>query len=207
MKNQKIKPKWVPLSRVWFMARGYRQAPLRYTKNKVVWLHPQTNDVLSKYGTRLYLRVLPDEKYQKTTAHYLALCRPYGSMYLARLKYLTFVGPIPPGCTIDHIDGDTMNNDIRNLRCVPKEINFRDGGFMKKLRNNGIDVKLFPGIILAGYARMAEWKETHTKWQYTCLKGDALKRVFFGPEFEIVNPHDAAEQEPLKYSAEKKSFV
>ena len=199
MKKQKIKPKWVPLPRVWFMARGYRQAPLRYTKNEVVWLHPQTNDVLSKYGTRLYLRVLPDEKYQKTTAHYLALCRPYGSMYLARLKYLTFVGPIPPGCTIDHIDGDTMNNDIRNLRCVSRAINDRDGGFMRKLRNNKIYVKMFPGIILEGYARMAEWKASHTEWAYRQLKGDALKAVFLGSEYVIVNPHDAAEEERNKY--------
>lgn len=189
-----------PLPRTWFMARGYKQADTRYTNGFPVWLHPHTNDVLSSYGQKLQLQEMPDEKFRANTTRYLKLGRGYGNMYLARLKYLTFVGPIKEGEVIDHIDGNTMNNDIDNLRAIPPEINSRDGGFMKKLRNNGIIVAMFPNeIILAGYERMAKWKATHSLYQYYRLKGQELLQVFFGPNYKVVDPTIAAGEEPNKY--------
>ena len=146
---------------------------------QTVYIHPETNDALSAYGTKLTLqRTGRNREYLKFTGY-------YGGKYLARLKYLTFIGPIPDGYTIDHIDGNTLNNDIRNLRAVPPSINCRDAGFMRKLRNNGFIVAMFPGIILDGYERMAEWKAEHTYWQYRCLKGKELLQVFVGPNFRI----------------------
>ena len=174
-----------PLSRVWFLARGYKQADMRYTKGSVLWLHPRTNDVLSPYGKKLCLRLLPYEKYFPKSTKYLALDGQHGSMYLARLKYLTFIGPIPEGFVIDHIDGNTFNNDIRNIRAIPDAVNRRDGGFMKKLRHNGIRVDMYPGIILEGYERMARWKESHSDYQYRNLKGDALLQIFLGPKYKV----------------------
>jgi len=42
--------------------------------------------------------------------------------YLHRLVYESFVGEIPKGKEIDHIDGDTTNNDISNLQLLgPRE--------------------------------------------------------------------------------------
>ena len=178
-------PKREPLSRLWFLSRSYKQADPRYTKGRTVWLHPETNDVLGCYGQKLTLQEVPLERHLKTRAKYLKLRPQDGDMYLARLKYLTFKGDIPAGYTIDHIDGNTFNNDIRNLRAVPPAINYRDGGFMRKLRNNGIRVEFYSGIILEGYERLARWKETHTKWQYSQLKGDELKQIFVGPSFRI----------------------
>ena len=35
-----------------------------------------------------------------------------------KLVYLTFVGDIPKGMTVDHIDGNCLNNNVNNLRCV-----------------------------------------------------------------------------------------
>lgn len=182
------------------MSNGYTQADPRYTESEIVWLHPETNTVLTKYGTKLKLRKQPHQRNHKVVEpRYLALSGGYGSMFLARLKYLTFKGEIKPGYTIDHIDGNTFNNDIRNLRAVPRSINNRDGGFMRKLRNNGYNVADFPGIILEGYERMAEWKEKHTRWQYTQLKGQDLLRVFVGPTFIVSDPAIIDDLEPLKH--------
>ena len=194
MKNQNIqplhkreyKPKREPIPRTWFLSHGYTKADTRYTNGYAIWLHPKTNDVFSAYG-KIKTVLAPKEKHVKTIARYLKLNRQCGNMLLARLKYLTFKGDIPAGYTIDHIDGNHLNNDIRNLRAVPRAINDRDGGFLRKLRNHGIIVAMYPGIILEGYERMAEWKASHTPWQYERLTRDELLRIFIGPKFQIVD--------------------
>ena len=187
--SPKPSPKREPLSRLWFLARGYIQADPRYTNGQILWLHPRTNDVLTKYGYKIKLNVLPRQRsHKKVEPRYLALPGWAGNMLLARLKCITFSGDIPEGYTVDHIDGDTFNNDVRNLRVVPRAINDRDGGFMRKLRNHGINVAMFPGIILEGYERMAEWKASHTIWQYRCLDRVDLLRIFVGPSFTVVDP-------------------
>lgn len=179
------RPKREPLPRLWFLSRGYKKADPAYTKGNVVWLHPETNDALGKYGQKLPLQLVPYEKFKPNTTQYLKMTGYYGDMYLARLKYLTFIGSIPEGYTIDHIDGNTLNNDIHNLRAVPDAINARDGGFMRKLRNHGINVAMYPGIILEGYERMARFKETHTQSQYQCLTRTDLLQIFLGDHFRI----------------------
>jgi len=40
--------------------------------------------------------------------------------YEHRLVWEFYHGPIPPGYVVHHIDGDTQNNVIGNLRCMPK---------------------------------------------------------------------------------------
>ena len=181
------KPKREPLSRLWFLSRGYTKADPAHVKGKVVWLHPETNDVLNQYGQKIPMRLVPYEKYKKNTTLYYVLSYQYGSVYLARLKYLTFKGEIKPGETIDHIDGNSLNNNIRNLRAVPDAINQRDGGFLRKLRNNGIRPEDFPGVLLDYYERMAEFKETHTYYAYRNLTRDDLMKLLVGPQFTIIN--------------------
>jgi hypothetical protein len=46
-------------------------------------------------------------------------------------------GPIPDGMVIDHINQNTKDNKIQNLRCVSKEINRRN---MKKSKRNSSGV-------------------------------------------------------------------
>jgi hypothetical protein len=187
--QREYKPKRESIPRTWFLAHGYTKADTRYTNGHAIWLHPKTNDVLNQNGQKVHLRLLPTIKFKANSTRYLALSGKDGNMYLARLKYLTFKGEIPAGFTIDHIDGNPLNNDISNLRAIPRAINDRDGGFLRKLRNHGIIVAMYPGIILEGYARMAEWKSTHTRWQYECLTREDLLRIFVGPTFTVIDPN------------------
>ena len=173
-------------TRLWFLARGYRQADTCHTNGYVLWLHPKTNDVLNQHGQKTKLQLVPFEKHHKNTTRYLKLGCTHGNMLLARLKYLTFIGPIPKGHVIDHIDGDTLNNNINNLRAVPRAINDRDGGFMRKLRNNGINVAAYPDtIILRGYEHMAIWRAHHSERKYKNLNHDTLLQIFLGKEDKL----------------------
>ncbi len=43
--------------------------------------------------------------------------------YIHRLVYSTFVGEIPDKMTIDHIDDDTSNNNVNNLKVVTRREN------------------------------------------------------------------------------------
>lgn len=193
-------PKREPLSRLWFLAGDYKKADTHYTKGSVIWLHPKTNDVLNKYGQKLTLQLAPLERHKKTSARYLKLRPQYGDMYLARLKYLTFKGEIRKGETIDHIDGNPLNNDIRNLRAIPDAINRRDGGFLRKLRNSGYNPAMYsPLFILQGFERLAAWKAEHSRHEYDKLRGQALLQVFVGPTFTVVNPDILMDIEPLKH--------
>jgi len=180
-------PQREPLSRLWFLSRGYKQADPRYTNGYNLWLHPETNDVLNQYGQKMSLQLVPFEKFLKTSARYLKLNRTHGHMYLSRLKYITFIGEIPAGYTIDHIDGNSLNNSIRNLRAVPRAINDRDGGFLRKLHHKGIRPEDFPGVLLDYYERMAEFKATHSQYAYDHLTRDDLMRLLVGPQFTIIN--------------------
>ena len=186
------RPKREPLPRTWFLSRGYKKADPIHTNGCVIWLHPVTNDVLSQYGQKVVLKLVPDKKFRTKTTRYLELSGGYGNMFLARLKYITFIGDIPEGCTIDHIDGNTLNNDIRNLRAIPADINFRDAGFLRKLRNKNIDVAMYPGIILEGFERMAVFKASHSIWQYKKLTRTELLQIFLGEHYTI-DPRSADE--------------
>jgi len=202
-KKRNSSPKREPLSRLWFLARGFKQADPAYTNGCTVWLHPETNDVLGPYGQKLPLKVVPYKKYRANSTQYLILTGWYGDMYLARLKYLTFKGEIKPGYSIDHIDGNTFNNNINNLRAVPREINDRDGGFLRKLRNKGIPTGYPPCIMLAYYERMTVVKEKITEWRYAHLTREDLLGILkeaasqFG--FTIVDPRTAIAEERNKY--------
>ena len=181
------KPKREPLSRLWFLSRGYEKADPQYTNGYPIWLHPVTNDVLNQYGEKMALIITPKEKFKKNTTRYLKLPRGIGSMYLARLKYLTFKGEIKKGNTIDHIDGDTLNNDIRNLRAVTPAINYRDAGFLRKLRHKGIRPKDYAGVLLDYFDRMVEFRATHSRYAYVHLSREKIMRLLVGPQFTIIN--------------------
>ncbi len=82
---------------------------------------------------------------------------------------------IPPGFTMDHINGCTTENHIRNLRCIDNDTNNRDGGFLRKLRNKGIDpTAVKRNYLLRYYERMALFKATRSVYQYRRLSRKQL---------------------------------
>lgn len=62
------------------------------------------------------------------------------SIRVHKLVYMTFVGEIPEGMQIDHIDGDASNNNLDNLRCVSPKENSNNPNTVWKLKgeNNGM---------------------------------------------------------------------
>ena len=87
---------------------------------------------------------------------------------------------IPAGMSIDHIDGCTTNNDVRNLRCVSYAINHRDGGFLRKLRHQGINpATIQRPYLLRFFDRMAFIKENITRWRYDHLDRADLMTILF----------------------------
>jgi hypothetical protein len=45
------------------------------------------------------------------------------SFWVNRLTWQAFYGPIPPGLEVDHVDGDRVNNNIKNLSLVTHKQN------------------------------------------------------------------------------------
>ncbi|MBO4249811.1 MAG: HNH endonuclease, partial [Paludibacteraceae bacterium] len=77
----------------------------------------------------------------------------------SRAVYSAFYGCIPPGMTIDHINGCTTDNRPENLRQVTNAVNSRDGGFLTKLRNKGINpVTVQKAYLLRYFERMTQVK-------------------------------------------------
>ena len=88
------------------------------TKNALVYRYDEKRDRLKEISqskckqNAKYLRVSLVDSFDNVRR----------SIKVHRLVYMTFVGDIPQGYQIDHIDGDASNNNLENLRCVtPKE--------------------------------------------------------------------------------------
>lgn len=88
------------------------------TKNALVYRYDEKRDRLKEISkskckqNAKYLRVSLVDSFDNVRR----------SIKVHRLVYMTFIGDIPQGYQIDHIDGDASNNNLENLRCVtPKE--------------------------------------------------------------------------------------
>lgn len=55
------------------------------------------------------------------------------NFYLQRLIYSTFHGPIPDGMTVDHVNGDKMDNRLSNLQLLTRGDNARKSNKGRKL--------------------------------------------------------------------------
>ena len=108
-----------------------------------------------------------------------------------------WIGPIPCGWQIDHIDGDIRNASVLNLRILPPWLNHRDGGFLRKLRHRKIEIPVIlwlhshripkgqpkrdlfiRDLFLRFFDRLAAYRATHTPTQYTRLSRPDLLALF-----------------------------
>ena len=134
-------------------------------------------------------------KYGKPYAHgkaeYLYFKDAFGKhkgILASRAVWMAAGNTIPEGMTIDHINGCTTDNHIGNLRCVSSAVNCRDGGFLTKLRNKGINpVAIRTNYLLRYFARMAKIKEALTRWKYNCLTFDQLRSILYLPARELTD--------------------
>ena len=178
---------------------------------KLVAVHPETgiafyvnNGIGGVFGVRVY----PDGRKTLVNAsattgencknihnakrkqRYLHFGHAFGhckQILVSHAVYIAWRGkPVPAGMTIDHIDGCTTNNYIGNLRCVSNEINNRDGGFLRKLRNKGFDTsRIDRSLLLRYYDRMAYIKANISRHRYEHLTRDQLSHILYDPEFSI----------------------
>ena len=95
---------------------------------------------------------------------------------------------VKPGFTMDHINGNTLDNSLPNLRCIDNNTNNRDGGFLRKLRNKGFNpVTIQRSFLLRYYTRMAVIKSTITKWKYQKLTSSELYRILYHADYCLVD--------------------
>ena len=82
--------------------------------------------------------------------------------YVHRLVAEAFLGSSHDGAVVDHIDGDTTNNRLKNLRWVTQRQNIWDSYKRGKQRRQPRPVKqMLRGWIVAEYSSVAEaFKQT-----------------------------------------------
>ena len=110
-----------------------------------------------------------------------------------------WLGATPKGYEVDHINGDKQDCTLSNLRLVPSTINHRDGGYLTKLRNKGIDPTYYANkFLLRFFERMTEFKATYSTSAYVNLDRTTLLKLLVEPEYRVGPPLDPA-AEPNKY--------
>lgn len=78
-------------------------------------------------------RQAKNHKYGKTVVYDYVLLYNYETHKQAIMSYHSFVyawykGEVPAGYDVDHIDGDTLNNDIDNLQLLTHDENIKKRG-------------------------------------------------------------------------------
>lgn len=152
------------------------------------------------YGVRLY----PDGRkvhenatsvkgfsYSHGKADYLKFKNAFGhrkGILVSHAVWMAAGRTVKPGFTIDHINGNTLDNSLPNLRCIDNNTNSRDGGFLRKLRNKGFNpVTIQRSLLLRYYNRMAVIKAAVSKYRYGKLTHNELIRILYHADSCLVN--------------------
>lgn len=149
----------------------------------------------TKKGNGTYYRVRLASLCKSKDVHFM----------LHRLLYEVFVGPIPDGKEIDHIDRNPANNDLSNLRLASRSQNNTNSKIQNKHGYKGIgkwgkEDKWSANIKGIGIAR--EWLGPFYTKEKAALAYNLRARELFG-EFACLNEFLISEEEI--YALEKKA--
>ena len=157
------------------------------------------NGVCGVMGVRVY----PDGRKERENATGVKNGKPYAhgkneylkfkdafgnhmGIYASHAVWMAAGRTIPLGMTMDHIDGCTTNNDYRNLRCIDGKTNSRDGGFLKKLRNQKINPSDYATpFLLRFFDRMTDFRASRPKSAYDNLTRSDLLKLLVEPDYCI----------------------
>lgn len=107
-------------------------------------------------------------------------------IYVSHAVWMAAGRTITEGMQIDHINGCAQDNSLSNLRVVSRAVNCRDGGFLCKLRNKGINpVAIDRTHLLRYFARMAKIKEAISERKYLHLTFDQLRSILYLPPRDL----------------------
>lgn len=155
----------------------------------------------TNYGVRVY----PDGRrvhegattnnkgygYVHGKADYLQFKNAFGDgkhIYVSHAVWMAAGRTVKPGFTMDHINGNTLDNSLPNLRCIDNNTNNRDGGFLRKLRNKGFNpVTIQRSFLLRYYTRMAVIKSTVSEYRYRQLTFSELSRILYHADYCLVD--------------------
>jgi hypothetical protein len=187
------------LDEKWFAARGFYPVPPDEIDGRFLYAHRKGAfmnkfGLLLKHGFCLAKRQRNNRRSGKVYP-YMVNYRAYCHRLIGR----TFLRKLRKGEVYDHINGDISNYSLHNLRIVKKAINDRDGGFLRMLRNRGIDPTMYDqSFLLRFFKRMARKKKKLKTWKYQSLTRDDLLTMLVSPEYRVCPPLDPA-AEPTKY--------
>lgn len=187
------------LDEKWFAARGFYPVPPDEIDGRILYAHRKGAfmnkfGLLLKHGFCLAKRQRNNRRSGKVYP-YMVNYRAYCHRLIGR----TFLRKLRKGEVYDHINGDISNYSLHNLRIVKKAINDRDGGFLRMLRNRGIDPTMYDqSFLLRFFKRMARKKKKLKPWKYNRLTRDDLLTMLVSPEYRVGPPLDPA-AEPTKY--------
>ena len=83
---------------------------------------------------------------------YRALTLFHKKLYAHRVAWLMTYGEIPNGLCIDHVDGDGLNNRLKNLRAVTLSENQRNSRAPKRSLSGHMNVHPYKGGLLVQVA-------------------------------------------------------
>lgn len=93
---------------------------VKITIDHLEYLINEDGDILNQRMSGFVVAPLDKDGYKR-----------FRNKYIHRLVYEAFVGPIPEGMTIDHIDGNKVNNHLSNLQLMGRGKNSQKGNSKK----------------------------------------------------------------------------